>query len=366
MHNLAESVPTDRDKDAVRQGKSAVEIRTVGAELEGQRLDNFLMARLKGVPRSHVYRLIRSGQVRVNSGRAAPSYKLRAGDRVRVPPVGRTGTAAAAPSAPEAVAWLADRIIYEDARLLVLDKPAGLAVHGGSGVNLGCIEALRVLRPELESLELVHRLDRGTSGCLLVAKRRSVLRALHGVLRDSGMEKRYLALVRGSWEHGDVEIDARLDVRRRKHGEVVVRVDDDGKPASSRFRRVDAFGSLASLVEVSIGTGRTHQIRVHAAHAGHPIAGDERYGDPAFNDAMKAYGLTRMFLHAAAVAFDWPDSGEPFAASAPLPADLKDVLQALDRARADRGRNPEGSQRPRSAGGRSARSGRGSGSRKRV
>src|SRR5690606_39136264 len=241
------------------RGKSAVEHREVDAEYAGQRLDNFLLACLKGVPRSHVYRLIRSGQVRVNSGRSDPSYRLRAGDRVRVPPVGRGGTSAAPPPAPAAVAWLADRIIYEDARLLVVDKPSGLAVHGGSGVNLGCIEALRVLRPELKSLELVHRLDRGTSGCLLVAKRRSALRALHGVLREGRMEKRYLALVRGLWEHGDVEIDAPLAVRRRKQGEAVVRVEEDGKEASSRFRRVDAFGAEASLVEVSIATGRTHQ-----------------------------------------------------------------------------------------------------------
>jgi len=365
MHNLADLVGNERAKRAVEQGKKTVEHREVDGEFEGQRLDNFLIACLKGVPRSHVYRLIRSGQVRVNSGRAGPSYRLRAGDRVRVPPVGRSG-AAAAPAAPASVAWLAERIIYEDQRLLVLDKPAGLAVHGGSGVTLGCIEALRVLRPEQKTLELVHRLDRGTSGCLLVAKRRSVLRALHAVLREGGMEKRYLALVRGIWEHGDVEIDAPLDVRRRKQGEVVVRVDDAGKFASSRFRRVDAFGSVASLVEVSIATGRTHQIRVHAAHAGHPLAGDERYGDPAFNEAMQAYGLKRIFLHAAAVAFDWPDSGEPFAVSAPLPAELKDVLQALDREQADRGRGREGSRRPKSAADRSKRSGRGSGSRKRV
>jgi 23S rRNA pseudouridine955/2504/2580 synthase len=320
MHNLADAVGTERSK-------RAVEHRDVDAEFEGQRLDNFLLTCLKGVPRSHIYRLIRSGQVRVNSGRVGPSYRLRAGDRVRVPPVARR-SAAAAPAAPDSVRWLAERIIYEDARLLVVDKPAGLAVHGGSGIQLGCIEALRVLRPEAKTLELVHRLDRGTSGCLLVAKRRSLLRALHAVLREGRMEKRYLALVRGQWEHGDVEIDAPLAARRRL-GEVLVRVDESGKEARSRFRRVEAFGKTASLVEVSIATGRTHQIRVHASHAGHPIAGDERYGDESFNEAMTAFGLRRMFLHAAAVAFDWPDSGTPFAVSAPLPEDLKAVLQAL-------------------------------------
>ena len=319
MHNLAEAV-------GAQKTKPAVEHREVGAEFEGQRLDNFLLACLKGVPRSHVYRLIRSGQVRVNSGRASPRYRLRAGDRVRVPPVARS--APAAPPAPAAVQWLRDRIIYEDQRLLVVDKPAGLAVHGGSGVQLGCIEALRVLRPELTTLELVHRLDRGTSGCLLVAKRRSVLRELHGLLREGAMEKRYLALVRGLWEHGDVTIDAPLSSRRRG-GEVIVRVDEAGNPAASRFRRVDAFGSVASLVEVSIATGRTHQIRVHAVHAGHPIAGDDRYGDPDFNETMAGYGLRRMFLHAAAVSFDWPGTGTPFAVSAPLPEELKTVLQAL-------------------------------------
>lgn len=321
MHNLADPVDAER-------GKRAVEHREVGAEYEGQRLDNFLLTALKGVPRSHVYRLIRSGQVRVNSGRVGPSYRLRAGDRVRVPPVARA--ARAAPPAPAAVEWLRERIIYEDSRLIVVDKPAGLAVHGGSGVQLGCIEALRVLRPELETLELVHRLDRGTSGCLLVAKRRSVLRALHSELRTGRMEKRYLALVRGLWEHGDVAIDVPL-VSRRRLGEVLVRVDEAGKAARSRFKRVDAFDTMASLVDVSIETGRTHQIRVHAAHMGHPIAGDERYGDAAFNDAMSAYGLSRMFLHASAVAFEWPDSGAPFAVSAPLPDELRDVLQALAR-----------------------------------
>ncbi len=312
---------------AQKPNKPGAYTHEVDAEGAGQRLDNFLLGALKGVPRSHVYRLIRSGQVRVNSGRSTASYKLRDGDRVRVPPVNRP-QARGAPPQSASLEWLERRIVYEDARLLVLDKPAGLAVHGGSGVQLGCIEALRVLRPQAKSLELVHRLDRATSGCLLVAKRRSALRLLHGVLREGAMEKRYLALLRGLWEQGDIEVDVPLAARRRE-GEVRVRVAEEGKRARSRFRRVEAYGKRASLVEVTLLTGRTHQIRVHAAHMGHPLAGDERYGDETFNTAMRAYGLERMFLHAHAIAFEWPDTGADFSISVPLPAELGRVLDAL-------------------------------------
>jgi 23S rRNA pseudouridine955/2504/2580 synthase len=314
----------------LQKHKPAAFTEEIDAELAGQRLDNFLLARLKGVPRSHVYRLIRSGQVRVNSGRTTPSYKLRAGDRVRVPPVARAEFRAA-PEARGGLDWLERRILFEDARLLVLDKPAGLAVHGGSGVQLGCIEALRVLRPAAKSLELIHRLDRATSGCLLIAKRRSALRLLHAVLREGRMEKRYLALIQGPWAPGWVDVDAPLSARRA--GELRVRVDEEGKLARSRFRCVEAFGSTASLVEVQLFTGRTHQIRVHAAHLGHPLAGDDRYGDRAFNKRMQAFGLERMFLHAHSIAFAWPDTGQDFAVSAPLPDDLRAVLDALAAAR---------------------------------
>jgi 23S rRNA pseudouridine955/2504/2580 synthase len=310
------------------RSKPTAHTREIDSELAGQRLDNFLLASLKGVPRSHVYRLIRSGQVRVNSGRSAPSYKLRAGDRVRVPPVARTSAAPASVTGGGSLEWLERRIVHEDERLLVLDKPAGLAVHGGSGIQLGCIEALRSLRPQARFLELAHRLDRATSGCLLVAKRRSALRLLHAVLREGGMEKRYLALVKGLWERGTVEIDAPLSARRRE-GEVRVRVDAEGKLARSRFRRVEAFAAAASLVEVELLTGRTHQIRVHAAHLGHPLAGDERYGEEAFNESMRAFGLGRMFLHAHSVAFTWPDTGREVAVSIPLPPELGAVLDAL-------------------------------------
>ena len=302
--------------------------REIDAERAGQRLDNYLLGELKGVPRSHVYRLIRSGQVRVNSGRTNPSYRLQAGDRVRVPPVG-VRPAAPATATPDRLEWLGERILYEDNRILVLDKPAGMAVHGGSSVSLGCIEALRLLRPEAKDLELAHRLDRGTSGCLLLAKRRSALRVLHELLRESKVDKRYLALVKGRWPEGTTEIDAPL-VTRRVSGEARVKVDESGKEARSSFRLVDHYGKTASLLEVSIETGRTHQIRVHAAHAGHPVAGDERYGDKDFDEYLKSFGLTRMFLHAHSLSFDWPDTGEPFSASAPLPEDLRSVLTALE------------------------------------
>ncbi|HUO67548.1 MAG TPA: RluA family pseudouridine synthase, partial [Gammaproteobacteria bacterium] len=225
-------------------------------------------------------------------------------------------------------------------RLLVLDKPAGLAVHGGTGVALGCIEALRALRPELPELELVHRLDRATSGCLLVAKRRSALRTLHALLREGRVDKRYLTLVKGRWSEPNAEISAPL-VTKRGAGESRVRVATGGKTAKSAFRLIDTLGRTASLLEVAIATGRTHQIRVHAAHAGHPVAGDDRYGDPEFNDAMRRFGLHRMFLHSRSIAFVWPESGEEFSVDVPLPPELSAVLTALaegKHGRADRAR----------------------------
>ncbi len=308
--------------------------RDVDTETAGQRLDNFLLSRLKGVPRSHVYRLIRSGQVRVNSGRVAPRYRLRAGDRVRIPPV-RQGSGSKPRPDASLLDRLAGRIVHEDSRVLVIDKPAGLAVHGGSGVDLGCIEALRSLRPGLRTLELVHRLDRATSGCLLVAKRRSSLRALHQLLREGRVEKRYLALVRGNWQFGSIEIDEPLRSDRRS-GETRTRVAAEGKPAQSQFRPIEQFGNVAAFMEVRIGTGRTHQIRAHAAHLEHPIAGDERYGDERFNKRMNDLGLDRMFLHAHAVAFRWPDSDEEFSVSVPLPLELGRVLESLEHKRGKR------------------------------
>jgi len=312
---------TDRDRNpGVRHAE-------ISADQAGQRLDNYLLTELRGVPRSHVYRLIRSGQVRVNSGRVQARYRLRTGDRVRVPPV-RVGPAPSLPDPETGLAWLAQRIIYEDERMLVVDKPAGLAVHGGSGLDFGLIEGLRSLRPGLKTLELVHRLDRGTSGCVMVAKRRSALRTLHALIRDGEVEKRYLALVRGQWQLGSVDIDTPLSVVRDAAGQKV-RATADGKPALSRFRLVQHYARFASLVEVEIPTGRTHQIRVHAATAGHPVAGDERYGDRDFNARCAERGLRRMFLHAQLVSFSWPDNGEAFAVSAPLPDELRAFLDRI-------------------------------------
>ena len=218
--------------------------------------------------------------------------------------------------------------VYEDPRLLVIDKPAGVAVHGGSGVSFGVIEALRAARPD-ETLELVHRIDRDTSGILLVARKPATLRALHALLREGQVEKKYLALVKGKWELGQKRIDVPLRTDIRVGGERTVKAHESGKEAVSVFRPVQFFGKRASLVEVSLETGRTHQIRVHAAHAGYPLAGDEKYGEEEFNEKMKAAGLTRMFLHAHQVGFTWPDSGVEFSVNAPLPADLAAVVDAL-------------------------------------
>lgn len=317
----------------------------IDAELAGQRLDNFLIGALKGVPRTHVYRLVRSGQVRVNSGRVRPGYRIRAGDRIRIPPV-RQAQRSQPHVAHADFGWLERRIVYEDDRILLVDKPAGLAVHGGSGIRLGCIEALRQLRPQVRSLELVHRLDRETSGCLLVAKRRSALRQLHALLREHGMRKYYLTLVCGSWPQRLRRVDHALS-RQRRGAQARVKVDADGKQSVSHFEPLMRFGRFATLLGVSIETGRTHQIRVHAAAAGHPVAGDPQYGSARFNAELERLGLTRMFLHAASVSFSWPaseaeaesalasplqaSSPRVFGVSVPLPDELRALLSRLAR-----------------------------------
>jgi len=303
----------------------AVRTVRVGPEQADQRIDNFLMRELKGVPRSRIYRILRRGEVRVNGGRIGPTYRLRRGDQVRIPPVRTAAPGGPARPRPE----LEGAVLYEDERLLAVNKPPGMAVHGGSGISQGVIEALRAARPKAPYLELVHRLDRETSGCLLVAKKRSELRTLHALLREGGMDKRYLTLVRGCWQGGERTVRAALRKNQLRGGERMVRVDEQGKEAETRFRPLAVFND-ATLLEVELGTGRTHQIRVHAAHIGHPIAGDRKYGDEAFNRRLRELGLKRLFLHAHSLAFTDPDRGRSVHVSAPLSADLRRVLDALE------------------------------------
>lgn len=308
--------------------KSPVILRTVTDDEAGQRIDNFLMRHFKTVPRSRVYRLLRKGEVRVNRKRVGAEYRILAGDEVRLPPVRiETGEEPGRPSS--SLLELIERaVIFQDKHLLVIDKPAGVAVHGGSGMSYGVIEALRASRPR-ETLELVHRLDRDTSGCLGVARDRATLISLHALIRNSGMHKTYLALVSGSWQLGTKRVDAPLATDNRQHGERHVRVAAAGKDSVSVFKPVQFFGSLATLMEVDIPTGRTHQIRVHASFAGHPLLGDDKYGDRERNAELKRHGLKRTFLHAQSLAFEWPGSGVPFHVSAPLPPELSAVLDAI-------------------------------------
>ncbi|NPU94241.1 MAG: 23S rRNA pseudouridine(955/2504/2580) synthase RluC [Gammaproteobacteria bacterium] len=300
----------------------------VDADQSGQRIDNFLVTRLKGVPKSAIYRMIRKGEVRVNKGRIKPEYKLELGDTVRIPPA-RTAQRDETPLfvGDQLKIQLEAAILFEDNGLIVLNKPSGLAVHGGSGLSLGVIEALRVIRPQQKFLELVHRLDRDTSGLLLVAKKRSVLRQLHDDLREGRVEKTYLALVYGRWNGRQHRIEAPLKKFDLASGERVVRVSQEGKPSLTLFEQKRLF-EQATLVEAKPVTGRTHQIRVHAQFAGHPIAGDDKY-IPREQDALfRDKGLKRLFLHAFRIEFN-DIEGKRQAFEAPLPADLQAVLNKL-------------------------------------
>ena len=314
---------------APESGEHRTEVRhfEVTEEEAGQRLDNYIQRRLGHIPRSRVYRVIRKGEVRVNGRRAGPELRLQLHDRVRVPPVRITPPAVEARPPTDLTARITQAIVHQDESLIVLDKPAGVAVHGGSGVSFGIIEALRAARPG-EPLELVHRLDRDTSGCLLIARRTAALRELHALMRTNAFEKRYLVLVRGKWDLGAKRIDVPLRTDTRVGGERTVRAAASGKASVSVFRPVQFFGRTATLMEVTLHTGRTHQIRVHAAHAGHPVAGDEKYGDAAFNEAMRGLGLRRMFLHAHSLSFSWPRGGE-FSINTPLPAELAALVDVL-------------------------------------
>jgi len=312
--------------DDAAQQRTAVRIEEIGPEQAGQRIDNFLLARLKGVPKSRVYRILRRGEVRVNRGRVTPSYRLQDGDAVRIPPVRVSVGPTPVVNSP-LPARLERSILYEDDRLLVLDKPSGVAAHGGSGISLGAIEALRAARPEAPFLELVHRLDRETSGCLMIAKRRSMLRELHAQLRDRTIDKRYLLLVQGVWRGGGRRVDLALSRDQVRGGERVVRVAKDGQEAATRFTPLELFAET-TLLRARPLSGRTHQIRVHATALGHPIAGDGKYGDPAFNLALRARGLRRLFLHACELRLTLPD-GDPLRVVAPLAPELEAILDEL-------------------------------------
>lgn len=306
--------------DATRQ----VRRETVDETSEGQRIDNFLTKLCKGVPKSHVYRILRSGEVRVNGGRVAPTYKLRLGDEMRIPPL-------RLPSAGQALKAPPGRplpVVYEDDALIVVDKPAGKAVHGGSGISFGVIEQLRSQRPEARMLELAHRLDRETSGLLIVAKKRAALKALHDMMRAGQVEKHYLTLVRGKWQNPVQHVKLPLLKYLTEEGERRVRVADEGKPSHSIVRLKDRLGDY-SLLDVELKTGRTHQIRVHLGHLGFPLCGDDKYGDFALNKRLEGEGLKRMFLHAARLVFDHPLTGERLALDAPLAPELKVFLELI-------------------------------------
>ncbi|EOV8086899.1 23S rRNA pseudouridine(955/2504/2580) synthase RluC [Providencia huaxiensis] len=316
--------------------QNQVQFIDISDDEAGQRIDNFLLAKLKGVPKSMIYRIIRKGEVRVNKGRTKPEYKLAEGDQVRVPPVRVAEREAAPVSAKlDKVAALANCILFEDDVLLVLNKPSGTAVHGGSGLSFGVIEGLRALRPEARFLELVHRLDRDTSGILLVAKKRSALRALHEQLRLKQMQKDYLALVRGNWQSHMKVVQAPLLKNILQSGERVVKVSSEGKPSETRFKVEERFDN-ATLVKASPVTGRTHQIRVHTLYAGHPIAFDDRYGDKQFDSQLKGTGLNRLFLHASALKFTHPKTGEEMRLNAPLDNQLNHCLKILRSRKAEK------------------------------
>ncbi|MDX5408097.1 MAG: 23S rRNA pseudouridine(955/2504/2580) synthase RluC [Chromatiaceae bacterium] len=311
--------------------KLPVQIVEIEPDFIGQRIDNFLLARLKGVPKSVIYRVLRKGEVRVNKKRIKPEYKLQQDDVVRIPPITVATQAEPVSVKLSMVKNLEQHILFEDNDLIVLNKPSGMAVHGGSGLQFGVIEALRALRPLAKHLELVHRLDRDTSGCLLIAKKRSVLTHLHEQLRNKTVEKKYWALVAGDWDNKVRKVTEPLKKNTLQSGERVVRVDEqEGKPSETRFRILQRY-QQGTLVEAFPVTGRTHQIRVHTACKGHPIACDDKYGDNVFTAQMQQLGLNRLFLHAKTLSFVHPMTETTLRVEAPLDEALEQALSKLTR-----------------------------------
>lgn len=302
---------------------------TVAADQVGQRLDNYLLSRLKGLPKSRLYRIIRKGEVRVNKKRVKPDYRLEINDVIRIPPLRLSAPNTKISPSEKLTALFEKSIIFEDKNFLAINKPSGIAVHGGSGIQLGVIETLRALRPQQKFLELVHRLDRDTSGCLLIAKKSSILKELHELLRaGGGIKKTYLALVLGHWPLSLKKIDVPLYKNQLQSGERIVRVHESGKNCLTEFHPIQSFVNT-TLIEAIPITGRTHQIRVHAQYAKHPIIGDEKYGDKLANKQMRELGCKRLFLHASELEFYLPSIEQRFQLKAELPNDLNHCLKQL-------------------------------------
>lgn len=309
--------------------QKSVQYLVITHDEEGQRIDNFLLAKLKTVPKSRIYRILRKGEVRVNKGRIAASYRIKQGDSVRIPPISITEKTETTPPSQKTQSLLSQRILYEDDLLLVLNKPSGMSVHAGSTVRMGVIEAFRHLYPYSPHIELAHRLDSETSGCLILAKKKRVLRELHQLLREGKVTKLYWALTKGKWGKNELRVDLPLHKNYQDGGKHVVLVDKEGKSALTFFNPIHIYKE-GTLVEVALMTGRTHQIRVHAASQGHPIAGDDRYGENDFNQHMRRLGLKRMFLHARSVDFILPSTGERIKVMAPLDEELETCLATLN------------------------------------
>lgn len=301
----------------------------IDADAAGQRIDNFLITQLKGVPKSHVYRLLRKGEVRVNKGRVKAEYKLQAGDQVRIPPVRLAERPEVIPPSQSLTHTLENAILYEDKSLLIVNKPSGLAVHGGSGISLGLIESLRQIRPQDKFLELVHRLDRDTSGCIMIARKRSMLRVLQDQLREGKMSKTYHALVKGQWPEHCHKVNAPLRKLESAGGGRIVKVDPEGKASLTLFRVLKRFPD-STLIEAKPVTGRTHQIRVHAQSVGCALVGDDKYGDDAFNSVMKRRGINRLCLHAARLEIQLPDRAELLCVEAPMELPLARAIENLE------------------------------------
>jgi len=311
-----------------KQLPTSVHYVTVEPDFTDQRIDNFLIARLKGVPKTHIYRILRKGEVRVNKKRAQPSYRVQSGDQIRIPPIRLADAAEPAIPSQSLMTVLSNRILYEDKNLLIINKPAGIAVHGGSGVKIGVVEALRCMYPKLPHLELGHRLDLDTSGCLVLAKKRSILKEVHDLFRAGHVHKIYYALTKGHWRPDELKVDVPLRKNQLSSGERIVKVDREGKPSITLFRQLKSFKD-ASLVEATLLTGRTHQIRVHSQYRKHPIAGDEKYGDREFNKTIRQLGLKRLFLHSQTIEFTLSSTGETIKVSAELDTDLQACLAEL-------------------------------------